>query len=343
MSNIYFQHQIIFSLITSIFNNYTIDIAILQIFLSIILFFSINWLGEKSISVGYMQLSLTIKEDTAPAFNLLFKVISPIVFLILCACLFQEVGLDNYNKNCFLIVIYYWIIRFLYILTTNRITLTNWSIFLLYASISITLSVFIYNILQKVDKILPNPQALLDQLWILIIIFLYSIFNKLQLSKEKTKKRKIKYIESRYKKFHYEYNKIIISQFKKPFYEALTYSIMIYEDFNRPAIIRYLEFASFFITKKTHTLGIMQIKTNKFINDEESIKLATNKILLDSREFFRTEFKDYMKNNIQYYLISYITNKYNGGDYNYSNEIHFIYNIINEKFYGNNSDNNLII
>ena len=45
---------------------------------------------------------------------------------------------------------------------------------------------------------------------------------------------------------------------------------MIYENYNRPKIIRFFEYAKVII-KGNATLGIMQVSTSKFITNEESI------------------------------------------------------------------------
>ena len=108
---------------------------------------------------------------------------------------------------------------------------------------------------------------------------------------------------------------------------------MIYEDFNRPKIVRWIEYIRFGITQKPHTLGIMQVQTDKFINDETSIRLAVRKISKDSNQFIEEHgcspiLPDY------YSCASYhISKLYNAGDYTYGNEVQSIFDIISEKFY----------
>ena len=94
-------------------------------------------------------------------------------------------------------------------------------------------------------------------------MFVYSILNKVEISRDGTIKRKNKYIISRYTTFKKKYDTIIKEFFHNDFYEALTYSIMIYEDFNRPRVVRWIEYLRFWITRKPHTLGIMQVTTDK--------------------------------------------------------------------------------
>lgn len=53
---------------------------------------------------------------------------------------------------------------------------------------------------------------------------------------------------------------------------------MIYEDFNRPKVARFIENAQFKLTGKKHSLGLMQVQTSDFINDRKSVELGLDKI-----------------------------------------------------------------
>lgn len=315
-----------------LFFEYYWYIALTHFLISVVLFFVVNWIGARAISVGYMQLDIVIQDDTAPAFNFLFKVLAPIVFIVLCAVGFEFVNLKQFNKNIYFITIFYWIFRVLWVLCTSRGKLTNWFEQIVYWVISIGLSIWIYSLIESVEQILPSPRALLDQLWILIIIFLYSILNKLQISREGTIKRKNNYILSRYKTFKKKYDTIIKGFFHNDFYEALTYSIMIYEDFNRPIIVRWIEYISFWITRKPHTLGIMQVTTDKYIDDNESIKQSMQKIIFDSKNIME-HYCGSPSPDINYIALL-IANKYNPGDYKYASEIRDIFKQISSAFYG---------
>ena len=317
--------------ILTYFSEYHWYIGFIHFVMAVALFFIANWIGAHSISVGYMQMNVVIKEDSAPAFNFLFKVIAPLVYLILTATLFQQIGLPILINNCYLIVVYYWIFRVFWIVCTGRASLTNWTEQIIHWVCSIGLSVWIYSLLESVDKILPNPRSLLDQLWILIIIFIYSVLNQVQLSRAKTIMRKEAYLANRYIKFQSKYDNIIKEFFHNDdIYKAITYSIMIYEDFNRPIIVRWIEYINFFIKRNPHTLGIMQVMTTTYINNEESIRLAMQKIKEDGNNI-----KKELKKEGFYsadLLVYKIADKYNGGD-SYASEISQVYSFIAAKFY----------
>lgn len=292
-----------------------------------------------------MQLSVVFETDSAPAFNFIFKVLGPVVYLILCILLFQSLELNILVKNCYFIVIYYWAFRFIWNIITNRWKLFNWSQQFLYWFSSIGISYWIYSSVKDINSILPKGDDLIGEMWILIIAFLYAVINKVNFGEYKSLKRKDNYLQSRYEKFKAKYNGIIQSAFNNSFYEALTYAIMIYEDFNRPYLIRKIEDLRFRITKKPHTLGIMQVKTDRYINDEQSLRLAIAKIKNDNNAYINQERENAIRggnpnpviNNIIYKncLISHIADKYNGGDPKYKGEITDIFDKINQLYYRN--------
>jgi hypothetical protein len=68
--------------LSNIFSEYYWFVSKIHFILSVLLFFIVNSIGARAISVGYMQMNIVIQEDTAPAFNFLFKVLAPVVFII---------------------------------------------------------------------------------------------------------------------------------------------------------------------------------------------------------------------------------------------------------------------
>lgn len=320
--------------ILNIFTDYYWYIPLTHFALSVVLFFIVNWIGARAISVGYMQMNIVIQEDTAPAFNFLFKVLAPVVFIVLCAVCFETLGISQFNKNIYFLTIFYWLFRIFWVVCSCRGPLMNWWEQIVYWGTSIGLSIWVYSLIESVEQILPSPRSLLDQLWILIIIFVYSILNKVQISREGTIKRKHNYICSRYNTLRKKYDAEIKNFFHNDFYEALTYSIMIYEDFNRPIIVRWVEYIRFWITKKPHTLGIMQVTTEKYINDKESIRQAMFIIQSLGKDFINeyenSEYREYYTSVSS--AIGYIGREYNGGGYKYQEEIESIFDTISSNY-----------
>lgn len=103
---------------------------------------------------------------------------------------------------------------------------------------------------------------------------------------------------------------------------------MINENFNRPKIARWIEYICFWITKKSHTLGIMQVTSSKWINDEQSISLATNKIISDCECIIQ----EYAKNEQSFCLesvVAKIAGKYNR-DNDYVEEVEQTFSTISD-------------
>ncbi|MFA7421657.1 MAG: hypothetical protein WCZ90_18380 [Melioribacteraceae bacterium] len=313
------------------------DIQIFQIFLGVGLFLLINWIGKHSYSIGYMEISIFVKTEEAPALNFLIRVLTPIVYIIIVSAILYYFGLDKYVWNIFYVNIYYIIIRLLFNLITNRGLLLNWYRQLLYWGAIIVISYFSYDKLIKTKaNILPDFTTVTNELWIIIIIFIFHITNNIRFSQDGTSKRKKSYLKSRYNYFKTLYGKLIKEQTQNEALEAIVFAILIYEDFNRPKIIRVLENRIQKISKKTHTLGVMQVKSDRIITDLESVKLGTEKVVIAYKQYLD---KLNEKQGGFYYFSAYneIIANYNGGS-SYHSEIVDLISIINENFYKNTTD-----
>ncbi len=66
------------------FSQYTWWIALIQAVIAGVMFFVTNWLGGHTpVDRGYVTLSLIAADDTMPAFNFVFKTLTPLVQYIL--------------------------------------------------------------------------------------------------------------------------------------------------------------------------------------------------------------------------------------------------------------------
>ena len=143
-----------------------------------------------------------------------------------------------------------------------------------------------------------------------------------------TIKRKERYLNRTYIHLKSKYDKTILKECENYFFIQVVYAIMIYENFNRPKIVRWIENIHFWITKKPHTLGIMQVTSSKWINDEQSISLATGKILSDCECIIQ----EYAKNGVSFCLesvVAKIAGKYNKDD-DYVEEVGQIFSTISD-------------
>lgn len=255
------------------------DILLVHIILGIGLFFLINWIGKHSFSVGYMQISMFLKIEEAPAFNFLLRILSPIVYLFIISAILYKIGLDRFVTDIYFISIYYVIFRLIFNLITNRRLLMNWYRQVLYWVSIIAISYFSYSeIIYKKENILPDFDTISNELWIIILIFLFNILNRIRISSDKTLERKENYLNNRLSIFKKKYSDLVNEKLNNDKLKSIAYAIMIYEDFNRPKVARMVENVRFKITRKKHSLGLMQVQTNKFINDEKSVELGLEKL-----------------------------------------------------------------
>ncbi|WP_324068951.1 MAG: hypothetical protein RSE15_00020 [Flavobacterium sp.] len=313
------------------------DIFFIQFTLGVILFFLINWIGKQSYSIGYMAISIFVKAEEAPALNFLIRVLTPIVYLIIISSILYSLNLDKFVNNIYLVNIYYIIFRLFINLITIRGKLLDWYRQTLYWSVIIIISYFVYEkIISVKENILPDFTTIANELWIIIIIFIFQLTNNIRFSQNGTVKRKENYLKSRYLHFNRLYGDLIKDITKNEALEAVTYAILIYEDFNRPKVIRIIENLRHRFTDKSHTLGVMQVKTDKQINDEESVILGTKKIVNSYRKYI-------MENTVEgediyeWSVINSIISDYNVGT-EYLFEVNELSYEIRELFYPNSKD-----
>ena len=193
--------------------------------------------------------------------------------------------------------------------------------------ITIVLS-YILNItfINKVDSVFPTPDQLKTIIWLAIIIFVYIILkdnitiNNI-IEKKKTFNDKEEYIITEYAKLKNKYSEYIITKYQELI--PIIYSLMVYENYYKPSIIRKLDIIKFKIDNEERKLGIMQIKSQKIITDEESIELAIKKLEKIYDKIFNN--KKIKKDNNLISLIKEYTKEENN-----SEEVIDIYNKIVE-------------
>lgn len=313
------------------------DIVLLHFFLGVVLFFIINWIGKHSYSIGYMGISIFVKAEEAPALNFLIRVFTPIVFIIIVSSILYYLHLDKFVENIYLVNIYYIIFRLFFNLITSRGKLLDWYRQALYWSTIVIISYLVYDkIIRVKENILPDFTTLANELWIIILIFIFQLTNNIKLSQNGTIKRKENYLKSRYNYFFKLYGETIREIVKNEVLESVVYAILIYEDFNRPKIVRFIENIKHRFSKKSHTLGVMQVRSNVLISDKESVILGTTKILNSYKKYIEENSKD-VEEIYECIVISSIISDYNVGS-DYLCEVNDLSYQIRNLFYKNTKD-----
>lgn len=313
----------------------------LHIILAIILFFLQNWIGSKAYSKGYIRFSLLDDKDEALSLNYVIKVFGPIVYLILTVTLFQYLKFDSINADIINVIYYYIGIRLMLIFLYQRATIVNWTrIFFYYLSIVIISNIIHKNFIASVDTLLPDFTQIKNEIWLLIIIFIYQlgngfeeknpnneIFETSKAYLPEIKNRKRKYILNNYSRLNNQYGKLIneISKDDKSF-GLIIISILIFENFNRPRIIRFIERIWVRLIKEKTTQGIMQTYSDKPLSDTGSVKKGT--------EYLFSKYSEYAKEEYTYTLFRR-TIKRHCPDKKYIRQILFI-----AKCYIDNLDDN---
>jgi len=164
--------------------------------------------------------------------------------------------------------------------------------------LSIYASYFLYvhYIAKGPDYLLPSIEDFRTELWLIIILFLYKVFNEINLTEGVNMKGFQRSCIARYNRLSRQYSKYLdelIKQHKQ--LELLFFSVAIYEDLNRNWLHRKLE-RLFFPFLKNKTTGIMQVYGERPRTDKESIEIA-QKILLQN-------FKEMTKNSMDDNIVS---------------------------------------
>ncbi len=237
------------------------DIAVILMYIifSLILFFLLNYIEEKNKT------------------NITNKVILSLIYMILLS------GFLKNNDCIFLILIFEFLIRLFYanyvedkdFLKENTNSLKEYLITFL---LGYLLNIYFIN---KVNSVFPTANEFKILLWLLIIIYLYLFINhtiKLDVQKKSKKRiqRSQEYYIISYAKLKNQYHQTI--KMKNPYLTHLVYALMIYNNATKSKLNRKLDILKFRIDNEPRKLGIMQINSKKIITDEESIKLAIQKI-----------------------------------------------------------------
>lgn len=326
-------------------------VILFQISASIALFFLINLIGRFApVDSRYYQITSFLETDEAPAFNFSFRILTPVVFIILISTLLYHFKLGNYVKDIYLISIYYVIFRALFNVVTDRTYLINWKKQVIYAVCTVLATYVIYEkLIIKKENLLPNFSDISNELWIIILIFLYNLVNNIQISDNGAERRKLRYIKYTFSNLKERYSNIIDSKTDNNRLKQIIYAIMLHENFNRPKAFRLLEYIKSIFSKHPVSLGIMQVKSDAFITDSQSVEKGIEilrvevqallpKFLEENEKEFENSYQtEYLEQAYQAKLIR----KYNHCD-DYTYDIIELMNYINEKFYRNNNLNKIL-
>lgn len=161
--------------------------------------------------------------------------------------------------------------------------------------------------INEVNNIFLTGEELRVILWFMILLFLYrftkekNIFSTVRLGSKRNISSESILIQ--YTKFRYCYGKDI--KFKNKDIADLVYAIMIFENHKRSKFLRIYDNFLFRIIGSKRKLGIMQVESDHFVSDLESInitneeieKLYTKNSSLKGKKRIVTVMENYCKDN----------------------------------------------
>lgn len=301
-----------------------IPITFFHALVAIVIFIVVNWLGKHSTMFGYETMGGLTDQEPPTVFNVFFRVVTPLVLLVVISAGLYRCKMDGLVQNIHFSIPLYILFRIFFNLLRGRFLLIPWLKIVLQSVLLIGFSQLTYNeLISKKQFLLPDASSIGNEVWLAIAVYIYTIASKVQIGNKGVIKRKKKYIISQMKHFQSEYGSLLKSY--SDGFRSLVYAVMVYENFNRPKLFRLVELLLFKV-KKANTLGVMQVKTNEIISDEESVKLGIDKLyncyleLLENKDTWWSEYTGVKSNatlrNEEESLIHDILVKYNPcGDY----------------------------
>lgn len=259
-------------------------VIFIHIILAIFFFIIINQIGKKSIKFGYFHLSFDSDyDDKSPFFNILFKSFTPVLLTYIAAFLFNSFNIEYLNHNIYMVVVDYFVFRFLIILLIGRANLTNWYRFITIVLLSLAMIHVVYTqLIVNATYLLPTKQEIATAMWLGIVAFIYKVVNEASFLRENTGPKIKPYLRKHYLYFKYKYGHIIDMEVSNEIESSLIYAVLIYENFNRGKLFRFFE-KLFFFTGMVKTTGIMQVQSADYLSDTKSVELGTQKLLTKYR------------------------------------------------------------
>jgi len=190
----------------------------------------------------------------------------------------------NHSSNMFLVVLFQVIGNIFYMVyIKERAFVVNNSYNMFKYFLNVITSYFL-NILfiNKVDSVFLSLDQVKLVIWLLVMWYLYILLKDQVDVKKINNNNKMEFYENKeyivmqYAKYKNKYYNNVKSKYKE--LVPVIYSIMIYENYNRTRIMRRFDELKCKYFSLGGKFGIMQVSSNKYIDDIGSIKLVINKL-----------------------------------------------------------------
>ena len=249
--------------------------------LSIVMVVSVNVFGSKGLPHSYEN-HINLDNPSNSLFNIGYRVFGPIVALLVVALVAKIVWPDFDAPQTFWTICFYWLIRlFFWILNKNGLH-TSFLMFICQASLSILICVYLYETAMEdpIGNLMPQSSDISFEFALIIIfVFLQALSQSAIFQKEEPFWKTNEKNEKMLFEFERNYYANLPMRFKQDIVlRILLYTIALTENHYRPKRIRNLErLAAKLGLKKfgfVKTTGLMQVKSEKVLTDQESVDEA---------------------------------------------------------------------
>ncbi len=258
--------------------------------------------------------------------NYIDNIIISNIYIIILSGILKSYHLIDNTSNIFIIIIFELLIRLFYsnyIKEDNYFKDNNYNqkkYILIIITSYLTNTIFINN----TNTVFPQIENIKIIIWLLIVIYLYNYLkDNITVKKINTnnniEQKNIEKIIINYAKFKNKYYNYINTKYNSLI--PLIYSIMIYENENRPEFYRNIDNYIYKFNHKKRKYGIMQVESYYPIDDIKSINISIKHL-----EKIYTRLNNQKKDIND---ISLIIKKYYKNDNN-TERIIFIYNTIKD-------------
>lgn len=225
----------------------------------------------------YQPISSLFQVESSVGFNALYRVLFTPLCVVGISIVLYLVNLDWVVVNIWAVAVWFAVLQATMILIGARWALVHTIQFFVFHALSVAISYFLYEMLIKngLSRLLPDEANLRTDLWLIVILFLYGLFQAVRRNGDTSKRTR--YALKRAKKFRRKYADVF--QKYEPGLQDILLSVMIFEDFNRPYVARVLENIT-----KAHTRTIMQVPNAS--TDEDGI-IATAKVMMPLYETYK--------------------------------------------------------
>lgn len=219
--------------------------------------------------------------DSKYRLNKIQKIIFSIILMMIVSGICFEMAL-NVTDNIFLMFVFMMITDIFYNSYVVERDFFNKDEKNIYYYILLTLIGFFINqdFINKVTKVFLTGEDLRLILWSLTMLFVYNFCREKNIftsvSKNTDKYMSVDSCLVSYAKLKHKFYDDC--DFSNREISNMIYAIMIYENYKRSRLYRKYDYFMFRLNGEKRKLGIMQVESNKFITDSESINMVYKKI-----------------------------------------------------------------